>query len=116
MFLEFKSENVFRNYHVVPHHFNLTEFEWWWLNEFGEAVVTSAYRYGDKGVHGQNPLRALDLRSWIYSNPKGMERYVNSVWVYDPKGPEKKCLILHNVRNKGIHFHLQVSDATIINP
>jgi len=113
MFVEFKSENVFRNYHVVPHHPNLIELEWWWLNEFGESVVTSAYRYNDKGVHGQNPLRGIDLRSWIYSNPEGMERYINTFWIYDPKRPKKKCVILHSKRDKGIHFHLQTSSATI---
>ena len=112
-FLEFKNENVFRNYHIVPHHSNLIELEWWWLREFGEAVVTSAFRYGSKGVHGQNPLRGLDFRSWIYNNPEGMERYANSIFIYDPKRPQKKCVIWHSVRNKGIHFHLQVSDLTL---
>lgn len=113
VFVEFKNENVFRNYHSVLHHPNLIELEWWWLNEFGETVVTSAFRYGDKGVHGQNPLRAVDLRSWIYSNPAGMARYANTVWIYSPQKPKKKCVLLHNVRDRGIHFHLQVCDQTI---
>jgi len=113
VFVEFKNENVFRNYHSVLHHPNLIELEWWWLNEFGETVVTSAFRYGDKGVHGQNPLRAVDLRSWIYSNPAGMARYANTIWIYSPQRPKKKCVLYHNVRDKGIHFHLQVCDQTI---
>jgi len=111
--LDFKAANIFRNYLLAPHHPNLIELEWWWLEEFGEVIVTSAFRFGDKGVHGQNPLRGIDFRSWIYNNPEGMEKHANSIWIYDPKRPKKKCVILHSVRSKGIHFHLQVSSQTI---
>lgn len=112
-FLQFKNEKVFRNYLLKPHHANLIELEWWWLDRYGEAVVTSAFRYGDTGVHGTDPLRGIDFRSWIYSNPQAMVDEVNSHFVYDPNRPNKKCVILHNIRNKGIHLHLQVCDRTV---
>jgi len=116
-YLQFKNEKVFRNFVAKPHHPNLIEVLWYILEKCGEVVVTSAYRYGDRGVHGTDPLRAVDLRSWIYSD--GFQEFllkeVNETFTYDPQREKMKVMIKHNVRDKGIHFHCQVSSRTVKN-
>lgn len=110
--LSFKSEQIFHNFTNHTMHPELSKLLWWWLDRYYEAVVTSAYRANDKGVHGTLPyFRGLDLRYFIYANPLAMVEDVNRVWIYDPKRPKMKCVILHDV-GRGKHFHLQVSYNT----
>jgi hypothetical protein len=75
------------------------------------VVVTSHFRQGDKGVHGTNPCRGLDIRSWVYGDPQSICEMINRAYEYDPKRPDKRCAILHNV-GKGEHIHLQVHPNT----
>ena len=75
-------------------------------------LITSAYREGDPGVHGINPLRGLDLRSTVFEDPEQVVEDINSHWKYDPSRPEMKVALLHDV-GKGIHFHVQVHPNTI---
>jgi len=74
---------------------------------FGEKVVTSLYRIGDKGVHGCLPLRGLDLRERSKESGEEIMKWVNERWVYDPRREEKKCCLGHDV-GRGYHLHLQV--------
>lgn len=79
--------------------------------EFGLNLITSAYRPGDTGVHGQMPVRGLDLRCL---NPKfGLEAeaWVNLRWRYDPARPKKQVALFHNV-GRGLHLHIQVHPGT----
>ncbi len=73
---------------------------------FGELTVTSLYRIGDKGVHGQLPLRGIDVRCHDPARGKMAESYMNNLWNYDPNRPEMKVCIFHDV-GKGAHLHLQ---------
>ena len=77
------------------------------------VVVTEGWREGG-GVHSTDPCRGLDIRSWIYSATKlrEIQDYINSRWVYDPKGPTMECIILHNT-GQGIHLHLQCHPNTV---
>ena len=111
--LDFKTENVFQNFVRNRLDRTMGVLLWWWMTQFYEAVITSAYR-NDGGIHGTDPLRALDLRSWIYSNPQGMETYVNDIWTYDPKRPDMKVCWWHDAgKPKNKHFHLQVHPGTL---
>lgn len=74
-------------------------------------VITSAYRQGDSGVHGD--CRGIDFRTWDISPALLSElcSEVNSNWVYDPNRPEKEVLIYHDV-GRGPHLHCQVHPNT----
>ena len=83
-----------------------------------ELIVTSDFRSkpihdNDPGIHGTNPLRAIDLRSWTMRNPEIIAEKINKAWIYDPKRPEYKVCVYHNI-GQGYHFHLQVHDNTVI--
>lgn len=77
-----------------------------------EPVVTSAYRPGDQGVHGQTPLRGLDIRCHNDGVGELICSLLNSQYIYDPKRPEMKVAKYHDV-GYGKHVHLQVHPNTI---
>jgi hypothetical protein len=58
-------------------------------------IITSAYREGDKGVHGTDPLRAFDLRSHYFEDPEAIAKDINLSWLYDPKRPKYKVALYH---------------------
>jgi len=80
-------------------------------DQFGFQTITSLYRIGDKGVHGQLPLRGVDLRIGRWHSEDRIERTINEAWIYDPERPEMRVAIYHNV-GLGAHLHLQVHDKT----
>lgn len=84
----------------------------WIVQEYKQIVITSAFRKGDKGVHGSG--RGIDLRSWIYKSPSAEEicDAINKRWIYDPNRPEMVCAMIHKVKGGGIHFHIQVHPNT----
>ena len=81
-------------------------------NETGfEFTITSLYRIGDKGNHGQLPLRAIDLRCRTLAYGAPIEEWVNNTWIYDPNRVALRCCIIHDTGH-GLHFHLQVHPNT----
>lgn len=82
-------------------------------NEFRETVITSLYRINDNGVHGQLPLRGIDIRWRLDWSPEGEQiaQWINERWQYDPDRPEKKCCIYHDV-GQGAHLHFQTHPNT----
>jgi hypothetical protein len=107
----FKTDQIFRNFATVSLHKNMQDFLIWFRKTFGEPFITSAFREGDTGVHGTIPLRGLDIRFYIYTNPQNVVDTINVIWIYDFKRPEMKCAILHDT-GKGKHIHLQVHPNT----
>jgi hypothetical protein len=92
---------------------SLREILFWTEIETGlEFTITSLYRIGDDGVHGQLPLRGTDLRIRCESVGKGIEKLINQKWRYDPSRPEKKCAFLHG-EGANLHLHIQVHPNTI---
>jgi hypothetical protein len=112
----FKNLNVLEKMLTVSWHPTLIALLKWLRvrHHTGQIVITSAFRWQDKGVHGAIPLRAFDLRSWVFKDPKAVCDDINMNWAYDPKRPEKKVATLHDV-GKGIHFHIQVHPRTVYN-
>ena len=110
----YKDLKVLRNILAVAWHPILIALFLWMCVRYskGKILLTDAYRKGDKGVHGTDPLRGFDLRSSVFDNPELVAEDVNSVWIYDPDRPHMKCCILHDV-GKGIHLHFQVHPKTI---
>lgn len=75
-------------------------------------VITSAFREGDSGVHGS--FRGLDFRthSLTSSEIENIVEKINSRYQYDPKRPEMKVLMYHDI-GKGLHLHLQSHPNTV---
>lgn len=91
---------------------NLRAIVVWLEAELGlNFIVTSLYRPADPGVHGQLPLRGMDLRCRNEALGQLIADLVNDVWIYDSTRPLKKCAIYHDV-GKGKHLHLQVHPRT----
>jgi hypothetical protein len=111
MSFAFKTDQAFRNFATVSLHKAMQEFLIWFRKTFGEPFITGAFRDGDLGVHGTIPLRGLDFRSYIYTNPQNVVDTINQIWSYDFKRPGKMCAILHDT-GKGNHIHLQVHPNT----
>jgi len=114
--VSYKTDRVFENCHIVSWHPNLIRVSIWIVETAGEVVYTSGYRPklihdDDSGIHTTDPLRAFDLRHYIYDKPDGLCRRINRVWTYDPKRPNIPVALLHDT-GLGKHFHIQVHDNT----
>jgi len=102
-----KDKSVLNSLFLVEYDKTLVEIISWLAGEYPEAVViTCGYRAGDKGVHGTLPCRGIDIRSWSFKSPDRVANYINYEWEYDPKRPDKKVALYHNV-GSGLHIHLQ---------
>lgn len=77
-----------------------------------EFVVTSLYRIGDDGVHGQIPLRGLDWRCRLLDFGAVVAKHINQHWQYDPSRPDKVCCMCHATKGGKLHLHLQVHPNT----
>ena len=83
--LTFKNTRILENFCKVRIHKNLIILIDWFEGIFGTPTVTSAFRETGVGVHTVEPLRGIDIRSYIYSNAKSIEETINKIWEYDPK-------------------------------
>ena len=85
-----------------------------WLEDMTglEFTETSRYRIGDNGVHGQLPVRGVDLRCKMPVIGEGVCSLINEFWQYDPTRPLLRCAIYHDA-GSGKHIHLQVHDNTV---
>lgn len=77
-----------------------------------EPIITSLYRIGDEGVHGQLPLRGADIRVRVGDIGHSIADKVNKEFWYDPNRPNKQCAVVHGV-GSNLHLHLQVHPNTI---
>ena len=66
--MTFKDEEVFRAAFKVAWHPILVNVHLWIRDIFGKVIITETSRIatwpGD--VHATDPLRAFDIRSWVY--------------------------------------------------
>lgn len=76
-------------------------------------IVTSLYRIGDDGVHGQLPLRGLDWRCRTLAFGNLVAEHINQRWQYDYSRPGMECCRCHAVGGGALHLHLQVHPKTI---
>jgi len=83
----------------------------WFMKKNHGAVITEGFRIQKhkNDLHGLNPVRAIDLRSWCYIDPEKIAQEVNEVWEYDYNRPNKKVAIFHGGNP---HFHIQVHPHT----
>ena len=108
---QIKNYKVLKELLIAPYHPKLVALALWCYTRWSHFTITSGYRDGDPGVHGQWPCRGLDVRSRDFPNPGKLAADANSLWIYDPHRLHKKCVVYHNA-GSGFHFHLQVHDRT----
>lgn len=108
-----KNLEVFEGVIVKPWHPKLVELYKWVEQQWPGTIITCGYEKRDYvSVHSLDILRGLDLRSWTFEDPLAVCDAINEAWSYDPKRPNKKCCVYHDI-GRGIHFHLQVHPNTI---
>jgi len=107
--ISIKEIKVLKGILSVPVNSTLIDIACWVCQKTGELIITSGYRAGDTGVHGQNPLRGMDIRSHVYTDPKRLCELINDRWEYDPERPETVCAMVHGFH---VHIHLQVHPRT----
>lgn len=87
-----------------------------WVAVTYGIVITESYRKKRHAndLHGVNPVRAIDIRSWCYSKglAEKIEKEINNRWSYDPSRPDMVVAKIHDIGN-GIHFHIQVHPYTV---
>ncbi len=78
-----------------------------------KTIITESWRPAmhDGDLHSLVPYRAIDLRSWVFSNPEGAAQIMNNLWLYDFRRPDRMCCVYHD-SGSGPHFHLQVHPHT----
>lgn len=113
--IRFEDESVFQRTLEKEAHPTLVDLLFWCFSSgtIEHALITSSYRKGDKGVHGTEPYRGLDIRSWDQKSPEKIAEKINAHWQYDSTRPGMSCAMLHNV-GRGMHIHLQVHPNTIL--
>ena len=110
----YKNEQVYLAHTTMRHDKKLSRIEFWVINNFG-MLVTCAFRQKQHAndLHGVTPVRAKDIRSWCYDDPRAVAKAINDRWEYDPLRPDKVVALYHN-SGQGEHIHLQVHPRTIL--
>ncbi len=92
----------------------LVEIVSWVAKTYG-LVMTESYRHQrhPNDLHGVDPVRAVDLRSWCYDGDMAhqIRDEINQKWAYDPIRPDRQVAIIHDI-GQGVHFHIQVHPRT----
>ena len=78
---------------------------------FGPQVITSLYRINDTGVHGQLPLRGVDIRCRNIESGCLIADWLNDRWSYDNRRPWFYVAVAHG-EGANFHIHLQVHPNT----
>ena len=116
MIVEFKDTSVLRACFKNAWHPKLIEVLIWIGENFNGAmaIITEGWRMAHAGdVHCTNPLRAFDMRSWVFKNPELVETKINEAWEYDPQRPDKQVAWYHEAsEGSGYHLHIQVHPRT----
>lgn len=112
MKIEVKNDHVLKSLLVHPFDPKLIEVVCWIMRDNEGGVITEGFRIQKhkNDLHGLIPVRAIDIRSWCYSNPASIEKRINFYWQYDYNRPDMKVCFFHN--DQGEHFHIQVHPHT----
>ena len=118
--LDYKNHKVLISMLTKAWHPKLIELLVWLTIRYSKNIITSAYREReihdkDSGIHGTDPLRAVDKRSRDYPDPEAIAADINAHFIYDPIRPHYQVCVYHNT-GQGYHFHLQVHDRTVYRP
>jgi hypothetical protein len=91
----------------------LAELMQWFCVRYSQTMITCAYEKREyPSVHSLEPYRAMDVRSWVFTDPQAIVDDINAHWIYDPARPQYKVALYHDM-GRGAHIHLQVHDRTV---
>ena len=112
--IEPKNTNVFKELLLRPYDPVLVIIICDLKEMLSHVIITEGYREplhkGD--VHSTIPVRAIDIRSWIYGEPERIVDYINEEWEYDYIRPQKQVAIYHSAKGGAKHIHIQVHPNT----
>ena len=115
--IEIKNSAVLKGFLLHRFHVKLATILCWMLDNIPRGVYfTESFRHelhpGD--LHSTRPVRAVDIRSWIYKDPLKVAEAINKKWIYDPERPEMEVAKYHgNRKGHGYHIHIQVHGNTV---
>jgi len=122
--IRLKNENVFRGLALHLFSLRLVDIICWIIAAFNFVLLTESFRHQrhKNDLHGTKPVRAIDIRAWIYPNPIKVVRAINKQFIYDPNRPHKKVAVYHQNSKKdpkadpktgvGYHMHIQTHPNT----
>jgi len=103
-----KDQYVLRDLLSVPTEETLLDILFWLdLQVPGKVIITSGPRKDDDGVHGTNPSRGIDIRSWVFRSPEQVVGMINAEWEYDYERFDKQIAKYHRTETGAFHIHLQ---------
>jgi len=113
MSIQIKDKDVLHGLMFYKFHPMLCRILRWICEEWDEVVITEGYRNKRHAndLHGSSPVRAVDLRSWMYVKPELVADKINYEWMYDPDRPQMQVAVYHD-KGEGPHFHVQVHPNT----
>jgi len=96
------------------YHSKLQHLIAWIYSRHKKLYFTEGHRIARhlNDLHATNPVRAIDLRSWIFKNPRKVKQDIDDHWIYDSDRPKMSCCVYHRVGIGGWHFHCQVHPNT----
>ena len=114
--IQYKDNSVLRGMLCRSWHPILINMLEWLLNRYPDKIlITCAYEDRDyPSTHSVEPLRAFDLRSWMFEDPEALAEEINRHWIYDYDRMEKKVALYHD-SGRGPHLHIQVHENTMKN-
>ncbi len=126
-FKEYKLIGQFQNIHIILRNLFEDLYEFINNNIRKDVIITEIYRTNEDHKklllknnipyyatpHNSLPIRAMDLRSWIYTGDeiKAIELQVKKNWQY-AENSKYECFKYHEIGDGAYHLHLQVSDDT----
>ena len=110
--IRIKNASVFLELIEKPMHPKLKTVLTWLMSKRDVYITCGHEKREYASVHSTDPLRGIDIRSWIYEDPQKVADEINEAWVYDPDRPEKTVALYHN-SGRGKHIHLQACNSTI---
>ena len=111
--IEIKDPDVLIGLIAWQFHHKLQALIRWVVTHYSNVTITESYRpqRHNNDLHGTVPVRAIDIRSWVYPDPDKIEETINGAWEYDFERPDMKCCVFHGP-GENAHFHLQVHKNT----
>ena len=119
MKIEYKDEAVFHSCCIVPWHPILIDVTCWIQELFSDyekpLIITEGGRKSKNknDLHSTDPLRAVDIRSWVLRTPDIIASDINRNWQYDMRRPTMMVCVYHDA-GSGLHFHIQVHPNTFL--
>jgi len=112
--ISFKDKKVLKGFAETQVHPKLIEILQFMLDSGVELIITESSRkkMHSHDLHDVVPLRAVDVRSWIFDSPESVVALINEAYTYDPRRKYIQVCIYHDV-GLGKHFHIQVHPDTI---